>query len=368
MNMIRVLHVVTCMDRAGQETLIMNLYRNLDRSKIQFDFLCTSICEGDYDAEIQSMGGIIHHLPKNKLNIPHLHNIEIVKKYRDFFNNHSEYKIVHLHNYHAYSVLIQLIGARLGNVKNIIVHSHNTNAPHPFIHKITRPLLKLFQIHKFACSEAAGNWMFGNDLKKVHIVKNGIEPLQFKFSNDDRIRLRKELNITDKKVILHIGRFNYQKNHKFLLQVFKGILKSLPNAHLLLVGRGELENEIKFLVKESNLLDNVSFLGVRDDIPALFSASDLLLFPSLFEGLGVVLIEAQASGINILTTTSIPQEAILGETITQLSLVNSKDWEQRACELLMDYERMDMSPVIKSANYDITEIAKQLLSFYNSIS
>lgn len=366
--MIRVLHLVTCMDRAGQETLIMNVYRNIDRTRIQFDFLCTSDKSGDYDSEIKELGGRIHYLPSSKIKIPHLYNLGIIYNYWAFYKNYREYKIIHIHNYHAYSVLIQLLGAKCGKVKEIIVHSHNTDAPHPLIHKMARLILKLFNIHRFACSKDAGIWMFGQN-SNFQIIKNGITPGLFKFNYDDRNRLRDALALSDKKVILHIGRFNYQKNHKFLIDVFEKILDRQYNAHLLLVGRGELEDEIKKIIIEKKIEGSVSFLGIRTDIPALFSASDLFLFPSLFEGLSVVLVEAQASGIRILTTSNLAKETILCGNVTQLSTeIDSEVWAQKALELMGAYDHKNIHNAIQEAGFDIGIIAKKLSQFYEIVN
>lgn len=364
----RVLHVVSAMDRAGQEMLIMNLYRNIDRSKIQFDFLCSWHKKGDFDDEIKELGGIIYHLPKARINLSHLSNISILFNYFKFFKSHKDYSIVHFHNYHSFSVLVQVLGAKLGGVKNIIVHSHNTNAPHPRIHKMVRPLLKSFKIFRFACSEDAGKWMFGNREKRIRIIKNGIDPEEFTYSESNRNEIKRSLGLIDKKIILHVGRFNYQKNHAFLISVFEQIIKIIPNAHLLLVGRGELEEEIKNLVKNKNLTSSVSFLGVRNDIPALLSASDLFLFPSIFEGLSVALIESQASGIKILTTSNLSKETVYCDNVLKLSIQDSpQKWASAATELMKAYDHKDMRSIVKEADFDIRNTAKNLSSFYTNL-
>lgn len=355
------------MDRAGQETLIMNLYRNVDREEIQFDFLCYSNKKGDFDDEIRELGGHIHYLPAPKIKIPHLHNLGTIINLREFFKTHKEYQIVHFHNYHAFSVLIQLIGAKWGDVKNIIVHSHNTNAPNPLIHKLSRPILNLFKFHKFACSNDAGLWMFGHG-SKYTVIKNGIDVNAFIFNKDDRVRIREELGLLEKNIILHIGRFNYQKNHKFIIEVFEKILTEQPNTHLLLVGQGELRREIETLVESKRLNHNVTFLGMRSDVPALLSASDLFLFPSLFEGLGIALIEAQASGIRILTTSNLPQETVYCNNAIQLPTNNNTEiWANKALELLQKYERKNMLEKVVAAGYDIKEVSNNLSEFYTSL-
>lgn len=363
--MMRILHVVSIMNRAGQESLIMNLYRNIDRTKIQFDFLCTSSEKGDFDEEIESLGGTIHHLTPSKIKIPHLYVLGVIYNLRNFFNAHSEYEIVHFHNYHAYSVLVQVLGAKLGKVKHIIVHSHNTNAPHQFIHKLSKPFLKFFKLHRFACSKAAGKWMFGKTANNFEVIKNGICPEQFTYNQVERERLRRELGIKDKKILLHIGRFSYQKNHKYLIQILENLVRLDPSTHLLLVGRGELEYEIKEDIERRKLNRHVSFLGIRTDVASLLSASDLFIFPSLFEGLSVVLVETQASGIKILTTTNLAAETIFADQVTQLSTdLNPEVWARKALNMLTEYERKKMDEDVKKAGFDIKHISERLSSFY----
>lgn len=350
----RVLHVVSIMDRAGQETLIMNLYRNINRDKIQFDFLCTLAKKGDFDDEIFSLGGRIYHLPANKyLKFKHFSNLETIFRLAQFLKMHTEFKTVHFHNYHAFSTLVEILGAKIAKIPNIIVHSHNTSAPNGKIHKLVRPVLNLFKFKRLACSYDAGIWMYGHK-KTFEVLKNGIHVEDFIFSQEIRNKLRKELGLEDKKIILHIGRFNYQKNHRFLIDVFSIIHKIEPSSHLLLVGRGELENKIKELVNRYDLSDSISFLGIRDDIPALFNAADLFLFPSIFEGLSVVLVEAQANGINILTTTNLAKETIYADNVFQLDTkINKQIWAEKAIEILNKEEHIPNIKQATNSGFDI---------------
>lgn len=365
MEPIKVLHVVSKMDRAGQETFIMNVYRHIDRQKIQFDFLCSDSTAGDYDNEIRSLGGQILYLHQSKINIPYVTYLGVIRSYMRFFREHPEYKIAHFHNYHAFGVLLQVLGAKLGRVKHIFVHSHNTNAPHPTLHKISKQLLKLFDIKRVACSEPAGQWMFGSKCNDFIVLKNAIEPSLFVFNAKDRERIKDELCLQDKKIILHIGRFNYQKNHMFLLRLYEQIHKKCPNTRLLLVGRGELEEQVRKWVHDKNLDDAVSFLGIREDIPALLSASDLFVFPSLFEGLSVVLVEAQANGIDILATPNLAKETIYAKNVYQIPLNSIDSWKNKSVELLSrEHIRSDMTSLVKDAGFDINLLAIDLTQIY----
>lgn len=360
----RILHVVSSMDRAGQETLIMNLYRDVNKNQIQFDFLCTDPKKGDFDDEINSLGGRIFHLTRTNMKIPHLRTLEYVYKYKDFFSNHPEYQIVHFHNYHAYSALIQIIGAKLGNVRDIIVHSHNTSAPHSKIHKIFRPVLNLYNIQRFACSNEAGKWMYGN--KKFTVIKNGIDFSQFKYNEKDRKRVREQLMIDEfENVVCHIGRFNYQKNHKRLITIFKEILILQPKSTLLLVGQGELRNEIMSEINRLELSNKIRFLGSRNDIPAILSASDVFLFPSLFEGLSVVLIEAQANGIPIVCSDINTDEGLFTNNICKLPLkLDDKFWASKVLEYSKLGHSINNEGLDNTSGFNIKSSTKNLTTLY----
>lgn len=363
----KVLHVVTIMNRAGLETFIMNLFREIDRTRILFDFLVSLDQKGDFDDEIYKLGGTIYKLGTSRRPLRHLESL--FKSYRlyRFLKSHKEYQIVHFHNCHAYSSFLQVFPAKLAGVKDIIVHSHNNYAPHPQVNKIFIPVLNSFSIHRFACSNLAAEWLFGKKSSQCRIVKNGIDPLRFQFHEDDRQRIRKELSLENVPVIIHVGRFNYQKNHKFLLNIFSEVLHSKPNAQLLLIGCGELEHDIIKQIEELKLNDNVKLLGVREDIPALLSASDLFLFPSLFEGLGVVLVEAQANGIPILTINTIAKEAIFSSNLHTFDLsCSSKQWADIAVSLL-ESKRVDGYSLTTAAGFNMKTVAEDMTIFYNSL-
>lgn len=363
----KILHVVTIMNRAGLETFIMNMFNEIDRDQFSFDFLVTHSEHGDYDDEINQLGGKIYKLGTSYHPIPHIE--PLIKSFRlyKFLKSHKEYQIVHFHNSHAYSSVLQVFPAVLAGVKGIIVHSHNSFAPHPQINKFFRPVLNLFNIQRLACSELAAKWLFGCKYKQAKIIKNGIDTFKFQYNAKDRFRLRSELSLEEYPVVLHIGRFNYQKNHKYLLNVFYELLKLQPDAKLLLVGQGELEDEINNEINCLGLQDSVKLLGVRSDIPELLSASDLFLFPSLFEGLSVVLIEAQANGIPILTTNNIAHETIYSPNLYMLSLdIGMQNWAIKAQQLISS-KRIDGSKFADRAGFNMKMIVADMMSFYNSL-
>lgn len=364
----KILHAVSIMNRAGQETFIMNMFREIDRSRFSFDFIVSLDGKGDFDEEIYQLGGKIFKLKTSDNPKPHIETFLRTYRLYDFLRKHKEYSIVHFHNHHAYSALLQVIAAKAAGVKSVIVHSHNSSAPNPGISKLFRPFLNSLKIHRLACSDLASKWLFGRKSIDCQVVKNGIDPTIFQYNEADRLKIRKELSLEDKPVILHVGRFNFQKNHKFLLEIFSELLGHLPNAHLLLVGQGELENEIRNKIVDMGIQDHVSVLGIRSDIPALLSASDLFLFPSLFEGLSVMLVETQVNGLPILTTDNLAQETIYSPNLFTMALVqSSEEWADKAEYLIRNSHRIDGAQLATDAGFNMKMVAKDMSDYYSSL-
>ncbi len=361
----RILHVVSLMDRGGQETLIMNLYRNIDLSSLQFDFLCTINRKADYDEEIVERGGKIWYLPANKFHFKGIKDFESIYRFADFFKSHPEYQIVHFHNYHAFSAFIQVAGAKLGGVKHVILHSHNSSAPNAWLHKMFRPLLACFNIKRFACSALAARWMYGNRIENVRILYNGIELEQFQYNPFVRKKNRTDLNIDGRHVICHIGRLNYQKNHLFLLDIFSQVHEKDKDALLFLVGEGDLRDVISERIEELALGESVRLLGTREDIPEILSASDLFILPSLFEGLSVVLIEAQANGIPCVVADHLAKEGIVADNVFSLSLNKPKEvWTECIIQALNNEKHKSNIELLKEKGFDIALISHWLTAYY----
>lgn len=236
---VRILHVVTYMGRGGLETMLMNYYRHIDRSKVQFDFLVHRDFEADYDQEILSLGGRIYHLPRlNPFSI-HYH-----KELNLFFKNHPEYQIVHVHQDCMSSIALK--AAHRNHVPVRIAHSHNANQDKNIKYLIKRYFMRSipqYATHLFACGEEAGNWMFNG--KKFIVLNNAIDTKKFAYDIDKRNLIRDKLGITDDLIIGHVGRFHRQKNHDFLIDIFNEVHKIINNSKLLLVGTGNLEDEIR---------------------------------------------------------------------------------------------------------------------------
>lgn len=359
---IKILHVVPNMQAGGLETLIMNIYKNIDRSKIQFDFLTHYKDNFFYDEEIKSLGGKIYKFSLRDDNniFKYLHDLDL------FFSNHSEYKIVHGHmeslgRFYFKSAYRHGIPVR-------IAHAHNTSTDKNLKGWMKRILLKGFKSYAtdfFACSSKAGEFMFKD--KDFKIIKNGINTDDFIFDEKIRVEVRKELNIENKTVIGHVGRFTPQKNHFFILQIFKEISKLDENAVLLLCGGGELEQEIREWVVSLELENKVLFLGIRNDMPRVYQAMDCFLFPSLYEGLGIVAIEAQCSGLPVIGSDVIPKEVVTSSCFHYMSLdAPAKDWALKVLKEVQMSRSARQSEVahIRDAGYDIHDVAFQLQNYY----
>lgn len=363
--MIKVLHFVTVMDRAGQETFIMNVYRAADKSKYRFNFLCDTHRKGDYDDEINELGGGIFYLPERKNNHGfkrYKEEISLLKGW--LISNKEEYDCVHLHTHHALDVWAHLEACRQAKVKNIIIHSHSTTGENIGLHKIARIFNNVFyRFNKLACSKDAGDWLFGKSQRNnVSVIYNGIDINEFKYSENNRNKIRKEFNLADKTVIGHVGRFTKLKNHTFLLDVFSSYHQINPNSVLMLVGKGELEEEIQKRVKELNLEDSVIFTGTRDDVGALLSAFDIFVFPSIFEGLGIVLIEAQVNGLSVITNSNIPKEAIISDSVTLLPIKSVENWAN--CINMLSEKRTNN---IDYDKFNVKNTSKQILDIYDKV-
>ncbi len=354
--MIRVLHVVDKMDRAGQETFIMNVYRQMDRSKIQFDFLQFQPGPADFDEEILALGGRIHHATgKGKDLRQSMAQITAIVREND-------YHIVHRHFSNA-SMFLELWAARRGGADCLIAHSHNTSSRNVKQHYLFRyPLYRISNWH-LACAEDAGHWMFGD--RAFHIIPNGIDATVFRYDPQASLKIREELGIeADRLVFGHVGRFNEVKNHAFILQVFKEIVAEVPDAILLLAGDGTLRPAMEQWTKHNQLDSNVRFLGVRSDIPALMSAMNLFLMPSLYEGLPVTLVEAQSTGLPCLVSDVVTEDIKITPCVEFLNLSEpARLWATRAIEMSL-WPRQETSEAIKRSGYDIRDVAATLAKLY----
>ena len=348
--MIRILHCVAGLDRGGYEAFIMNVYRHIDRSKIQFDFLYSF--DGVYTDEIRKLGGKLYQIPFITQKGPFVYRKAVMK----FFREHPEYKIVHSHM-DKFSGLIMECAAK-NNVPVRISHSHSIKNEGNFLFHIVKnyygKFIAPYCTHRFACSEPAGLWLFGSS-ENVSVVKNGVNTQLF--NNTD---LRDENVFT----VANIGRFVPAKNHSFLIDVFSELYKLDNSSRLVLAGTGALMEQIKTKVSDLNLTDYVTFLGDCNNIPSLLSKTDVVCMPSLFEGLPVTLIETQSAGVPCVISTGIPSEVDITGDVEFLSLDDSPAvWANKLLEC-KGKSKSDNREKIINSGYDIYSTANYLQQFY----
>ena len=293
MASIRVLHCVAGLDHGGYESLIMNLYRNIDREKVQFDFV--SSFPGVYEPEIEALGGRIHRIPFITQKGPFVYTAALDRVLRA----EPRYPIVHSHM-DKFSGLVMKRAAKAG-IPVRIAHSHNTKNEGGLAFQLVKDhygrMVLPWATDLFACSKAAADWMFGEKAAGARILFNGVQPEDFAPSAAARAAVRAELGLTESTFVAgHVGRFTEQKNHAFLLEIFAALHARRPDSALLLAGDGPLRPKMAETARRLGLESAVRFLGPRQDVPALLSAMDCFIFPSHHEGLPVTLVEAQAAG------------------------------------------------------------------------
>lgn len=358
MTPIRVLQVVTHMERGGLESTLMNYYRHIDRERVQFDFLVHRQERAAFDDEIESLGGKLYRLPRL---VPWSEGY--LAALNHFFDEHPEYKIVHVHQDCLSSVILR--AAAQHNIPVRIAHSHNANQDKNLKYPIKlwyKRSIPKYTTNLFACGKDAGDWMFGG--APYQIINNAIDATSYSFNPKNRIEVRHQLGSADKLIIGHVGRFNPQKNHPFLLDIFAALLKKEPNAVLLLVGGGEDMPKIQAKAHALGIAEHVRFLGVRSDVAALMQAMDVFVFPSLYEGLGIVLIEAQAAGLPCVVSDTIPREAYLTDLVTAERLSSSTEtWADNILEK-RNFPRTDRRAEIAAHGFDIATEAVKLQEFY----
>lgn len=361
--MLRVLQVIGKMDRAGAETMIMNFYRNIDREKVQFDFLVFSEEEADYDKEIESLGGKIYHMPSFK----GYNYFYICHRLKKFFEEHS-YDIVHGHIGSPAPAYLSY-AKRTGSYT--IAHSHAPNSTfllERMIFTFFAYSVRYIADYYFACSTKAGLDRFGENnvnSDRFQLIRNAINGKDFIYTIERQEKLKEQFGLSGKKVIGHVGRFAPVKNHRFLIEVFDELQKKDSTASLVLVGDGAERQGIEQMVCDRNLKDKVRFLGIRDDIADMMNLFDAFIFPSKYEGLGNVGIEAQAAGLPCFYSSAIPDEAIITDNVWKYDLNDGAEaWADHILETLHSYERKNTYNNIADAGFDIEAAAKQLQEFY----
>ena len=357
--MIRVLHVFHEMANGGVEAFVMNNYRKMDRSKVQFDFLTTVDRPGYYDDEIRKLGGHIYRtypLMKNPLKCYD----DIVRIVRE-----NRYQYVHRHTGSAFGYF-ELRAARKAGAEHLIIHSHNPKARTPILHKLSQILMQ-FDCEQLACSEDAGKHLFGNSSFKI--VPNAIECERYAFSKDIRIQMREELGIDEETFVVgHVGRFETQKNHRKLLEIFSEFQSQRPNSVLVCVGTGTLMNQTAEYAQELGISNKVKFLGTRNDVNRILQVFDVFCLPSLYEGFSITQVEAQTNGLMcFVAEDNIPKDSDLTGNVRFIPLnAENEIW---AKEMLNSVTVRDVNAVekIRNKGYDISKTAAELQKYYLSL-
>jgi len=362
---IRVLHAVVNMNRGGAETLLMNLYRNLNRAEVQFDFLTSR--PGVFDEEIAAMGGVVHRIPY----VTDLGHRAYVRELRRFFERHSQYRIVHAHMDKMSGAV--LAAAKKSGVPVRIAHSHNTMSEGGVAARLYKwavgRQISSSATERVACSRAAARWLFGSRAAEAAIMRNGIEGGRFAFDPLVREQVRRELGIAETTFVVgHVGRFLRQKNHAYLIERFAELQAQVADSALVLAGDGPLRPDIERKARELGLGDKVRFLGVRGDVDRLMQSFDAFVFPSFHEGLPVTLVEAQAAGLPCIVSDAVTEEADLGlGLVAFFPLKSPAEWVRRmkaAAERRSD--RTIPADGLGRRGYDIAETARWAEQYYRA--
>lgn len=361
----RILHIVSSLSKSsGVMKFIMSYSEELTKQDIKFDFLYWVDDEINYKEEISRLGGSIFKIAKPSLSKKSYNEVKGF-----FLNNSKKFESVHLHELYLNALICPI--AKKNGIKKIISHAHTTKFSDKRLNALRNRLLCI-TLNKnsdsiMACSTQAGQLYFKSRFNKDGVViPNAIDLKKYTFDKVIRNKYRLELNLDGKFVMCHIGRFNLQKNHTFLIRIFEEVYKENQNSTLLLVGEGPLRKKIKDSIKNKKYKNNIQFLGVREDISSILMASDVFILPSLFEGLGIVLIEAQATGLSSYYSDNVPNEVCINSNMTSISLKKSpKVWKR---QILNDRETNSLRKVSKRLfeEYDIKNNINLLYSIYTS--
>lgn len=365
--MIRVLHVIASLHFGGSQAFVMNLYQNIDREKIQFDFVVIPEEKKDLYEVVEKMGGRIYVMPRYNV----WNHFTYVKWWNDFFSAHDEYKIIHAHVRSTAAIFLS-IAKKYSLIT--ISHSHSTSngkGVAALVKNIMQLPIRNIADYFFACSNEAGKWLFGEKVTKqvnYRVIPNGICIDKFKFDVQKRNFMRAKLGLSPNDFLIgHVGRFVKAKNHEFLIKVFAEYSKINDNARLLLVGDGELASKVKEQCDELGISKKVIFAGSKFNTEDFYQAMDVFVFPSLWEGLGIVAIEAQANGLPCLVSDKIPREALVTKNIIALSLDRVDEWINILKILKVEVNRnVKIRDLENLIYYDMSTVSNNIQKFYLS--
>lgn len=369
-NPVRVLNVLGTTNLGGAESRVMELYRAIDKSKVQFDFLVHTDKEGQYSKEIRSLGGRIYSVPRFRgINL-----LSYKKALEKFFREHRDYAAVHGHMTSTAS--IYLPAAKKAGIPITIAHARSAGVDKGikgFVTKVIRYPLKYRADYCFTCSYEAGVAVYGKrwvNKGNVWTIPNAIDAKRFSYNSEVRAQVRSELGLSDRFIIGHVGRFGFMKNHQYLIDIFAELCQMREDAALVLIGKGELEQEIKEKVKALGLADQVHFLGNHFDVERFYQAFDYFVFPSTFEGFPGSVAEAQASGLHCLVSDKVTREVALTDSVAYRSIEEpAKLWAQEIQKNAKKaLEREDNSSKIAEKGFDVRQQASMMEAFYTGAS
>lgn len=351
----------------GVESVIMNYYRNIDRSKVQFDFLCNTQ-KVAYEEEIKLLGGKIFRVAARSKDF---------KKYKSdmkfFFSKHSnEYDAIWV-NLCSLTNIDYLIYAKKYNIKRRIIHCHNSSNMNGFlsgiIHKINRLILKRYATDYWTCSLKASNWFYKYvNTKEIKLINNAIDCEKYKYDDKVRKKYRKELSIENNYVVGNIGRLHFQKNQLFFLDVIFELKKKIKNIKGIIVGEGPDRGKIESKINELGLNNDIILTGIRNDVEKIIQVFDSYLFPSLFEGLPIVLLEAESNGLPIYASNTISEEAFIAKNINVLPLtLSAEEWAKCIYMKYKKDKRVNNLPIISKKGFNIKIEAKKLENFFTTL-
>ena len=363
--MVKILHVVSSLNiNAGMMSVIMNYYRRIDRTQILFDFLCLAETRSTHEEEILSYGGKTYFLGNASF------NKDYRQKLKDFFEEHKgEYAAVHCHPIWSAALVGNI--AKKSGVEHVISHSHSTKFSEKRIsairNRLMMPIIRKSSTDFAACSKDASKLFSTN--KKVFILHNAIDIKKYKYEAEKREKIRDEFSIGKDEILIgHVGRFSPEKNHEFMLRAFAKVKESLPNAKLIFVGDGFLRKSMEALSKELSVDDSVIFTGKRYDIPDILSAMDVFWLPSLFEGVPLSIIEAQASGLPCVISKTITRDVDLGFCV-YANIENESKWANITCDIAKtEIDRVKNGKKLSGGIYDIESETENLFKFYLKFS
>lgn len=349
--MTRMLHIVGSMSPSGIGNFIMNVYRNIDREKVQFDFIVHEHREVSFDDEIRALGGRLFYVTRKAVS-PRRNFMEICRVVKE-----GNYKIVFRHTDTA-TVALDLLAARLGGARELIAHSHSTSTPNERMHRLFQPMLNALCTKRFACSDKAGKWLYGK--KPYEVIINAINLSDFSYQEELRQKVREAEKLAGMLVVGHIGNLLPVKNHLFMLDVMAELVKLQPDAVMLFAGDGEMRPLIEEKREKLGLEKQVRLLGVRTDTAALLQAMDVFLFPSKYEGLPIAMVEAQCSGLPNLVSDVITQDVDVTPLVHKLSLQQPpKVWAEQILKLSQEIRKAPERRLFTEKGFDIKEMVKR---------